>query len=419
MDYKKMIPYINGENELSANVVQLAEKYSNEGGDGLFLYNYSKDEKSRSELLAVTKEIVKEVDIPIMLGIYAERFEDVKKAVYAGAAQVVIKQSLMKEDIIQEAAERFGNDKIIIEMESVGDFQDFAYTKHLKDLGVWAVLLKHVTISDALLCNLDQSSIPVLIRDSLVRNDLSALMKIEPVIGVVTNHFENKSLMKGKQALKTEGISVNTFELSIPFGEMKVNEAGLIPVVVQDYKTGEVLMVAYANEEALQMTVDTGKMTYFSRSRNKLWCKGETSGHFQYVKALLLDCDRDTILAKVKQVGPACHTGNRSCFYTELMKREFNDINPATVLNEVYEVIMDRRSHPREGSYTNYLFDKGLDKILKKCGEEATEIVIAAKNPDAEELKYEISDFLYHLMVLMAECGLDWNDVMKELAYRR
>jgi phosphoribosyl-ATP pyrophosphohydrolase/phosphoribosyl-AMP cyclohydrolase len=124
-------------------------------------------------------------------------------------------------------------------------------------------------------------------------------------------------------------------------------------------------------------------------------------------------------LAKVLQIGPACHTGSQSCFFQELVKKEYNDTNPLTVFTEVFNVILDRKQHPKEGSYTNYLFDKGIDKILKKCGEEATEIVIAAKNPEAEELKYEIADFLYHMMVLMAECNLDWNDIVKELAHRK
>ncbi|KSV60124.1 bifunctional phosphoribosyl-AMP cyclohydrolase/phosphoribosyl-ATP pyrophosphatase [Acetivibrio ethanolgignens] len=193
----------------------------------------------------------------------------------------------------------------------------------------------------------------------------------------------------------------------------------MVPVITQDYKTGEVLMLAYMNEEAYQKTIETGKMVYYSRSRQKLWCKGETSGHHQYVKHLMIDCDSDTILAKVRQIGAACHTGHATCFFTDLVKKEYDDTNPLTVFQDVYDIIKDRKQNPKEGSYTNYLFDKGIDKILKKCGEEATEIVIAAKNPETEELKYEISDFLYHLMVLMAECGLSWNDVIKELAHRR
>lgn len=178
-------------------------------------------------------------------------------------------------------------------------------------------------------------------------------------------------------------------------------------------------MLAYMNEEAYDRTIETGRMTYYSRSRQELWIKGETSGHYQYVKALHLDCDNDTILAKVEQIGAACHTGNYSCFFQELVKKDYKDENPLMILKQDYDVIAERRRNPKEGSYTNYLFDKGIDKILKKVGEEATEMVIAAKNPDAEELKYEISDFLYHMMVLMVDRGLTWEDITRELVERR
>ena len=200
--------------------------------------------------------------------------------------------------------------------------------------------------------------------------------------------------------------------------DFKLNNDGLIPVVVQDYKNDQVLMVAYMNEEAFQNTLKTGKMTYWSRSRQELWLKGLTSGHFQYVKSLALDCDNDTILAKVDQIGAACHTGSRSCFFKPLVQKEYNDTNPLHVFQDVYDVIADRKVHPKDGSYTNYLFDKGIDKILRKVGEECAEIIIAAKNPDKEEIKYEISDFLYHAMVLMVEKGVTWEEITSELARR-
>ena len=174
----------------------------------------------------------------------------------------------------------------------------------------------------------------------------------------------------------------------------------------------------YMNEEAFQKTIDTGKMTYWSRSRNELWVKGLTSGHFQYVKELIVDCDLDTILAKVSQTGAACHTGNPTCFFQPLVGSDYDETNPLQVFESVYNTIVDRRDHPKEGSYTNYLFEKGIDKILKKVGEEATEIIIAAKNPNPEEVKYEMADFLYHAMVLMVERGVSWEDIVKELADR-
>ena len=172
------------------------------------------------------------------------------------------------------------------------------------------------------------------------------------------------------------------------------------------------------NEEAFHATINCGKMTYYSRSRQELWMKGETSGHIQYVKELTADCDFDTILAKVSQVGVACHTGNQSCFFNEIVKKEYIEKNPLKVFETVYNIIEDRKNNPKEGSYTNYLFDKGIDKILKKVCEECTEIVIAAKNPDPEEIKYEISDFLYHVMVLMVEKGVTWEEITQELAQR-
>ena len=212
---------------------------------------------------------------------------------------------------------------------------------------------------------------------------------------------------------------VETFEAALQWDDLEKNSDGLIPVIVQDYRTGEVLMMAYMNEDAYGQTLRTGRMTYFSRSRRQLWLKGETSGHFQYLKSLTADCDKDTLLAKVSQIGAACHTGARSCFFQNIVKKDVEEAaNPLQVFEEVFDVIKDRKLHPKEGSYTNYLFDKGLDKILKKLGEEATEIVIAAKNPSASEVKYEISDFLYHMMVLMAEKEIGWEEITTELANR-
>ncbi len=422
MSYKKIIPYINAENEIPGNVMRLAEEYSYGGADELFIYNYSKDEKSRDEFLTLAKELCKKIDIPFMIGCHVERLEDVKKAIYTGAEAILIKYTLLSNKrLLKEASERFGLDKIVVELDMIdcmdSDGIDLCHT--LAEYKVGKVLLKHVALSPNTIKKIGDSPLPVMIRDSLIRNDISSLLKINNVIGVSTNFFENKDIMKAKHALKAEEVEVNTFESKLEFSDFKLDSNGLIPVIVQDYRTNEVLMLAYMNEEAYNKTVVTGCMTYYSRSRQELWLKGETSGHFQYVKELSLDCDKDTILAKVLQIGPACHTGSRSCFFNELVKKEYKDFDAFHVFKDVYGVIQDRRSNPKEGSYTNYLFDKGIDKILKKCGEESAEIIIAAKNPGAEELRYEIADYLYHLMVLMAECNLDWDDITTELAHRK
>ncbi len=202
---------------------------------------------------------------------------------------------------------------------------------------------------------------------------------------------------------------------------MKFDEKGLIPAIAQDYKTGEVLMQAYMNEESLKQTIETKKATYFSRSRNKIWVKGEESGHFQYVKEILTDCDEDCILLKVEQVGAACHTNNRSCFYRDINLNpvdKTNVPNPA-ILYDVYNVICDRLVNPKEGSYTNYLFDKGVDKMCKKVGEEAAEVIIAAKNRSIDEVTYEVADLFFHVLVVMKEIGVEPDDIFKELQKRR
>ncbi len=200
--------------------------------------------------------------------------------------------------------------------------------------------------------------------------------------------------------------------------ELKFNAHGLMPCIVQDAYTGQVLMLAYVNEESLKLCEQTGYMHYYSRSRKQLWKKGETSGHVQKIVSIEVDCDRDTLLAQVAQTGPACHTGNQSCFYTNLMQKESQ---PATaeILNELFAVIEDRKENPQPGSYTNYLFDKGIDKTLKKVGEEATEVVIAAKNPDVKELQYEAADLLYHLLVLLKQRELRPAAIFEELKSRR
>lgn len=421
MSYKKIIPYINAETELPANVIKQAQAYANGGADELFLYNYSKDEKSREEFLSLAKEITKNIDLPVIVGTYVKRLEDIKKAIYTGAASVMVKYSMLENQaVLKEATERFGADKIRLELDMLEYLESWEeLSRILKESKIGTILIKHLAISPNVKEKLEASPVEVIVRDSLVRNDMSSLMSLHPVVGVSTNFFENKDILKAKYALKSEGIEVNAYESKLPFTDFKLDSNGLIPVIVQDYRTGDVLMLAYMNEEAYNKTIVGGRMTYFSRSRNQLWLKGETSGHFQYVKELIIDCDKDTILAKVLQIGPACHTGKQTCFHTELVKKDYKTPDTLRVFNEVYGVIMDRRLHPKEGSYTNYLFEKGIDKILKKCGEEATEITIAAKNPGAEELRYEIADYLYHLMVLMAECGLDWEDVTRELAHRK
>ncbi|MBA4496212.1 bifunctional phosphoribosyl-AMP cyclohydrolase/phosphoribosyl-ATP diphosphatase HisIE [Paenactinomyces guangxiensis] len=195
---------------------------------------------------------------------------------------------------------------------------------------------------------------------------------------------------------------------------VKYGEDGLIPVIVQDAASKEVLTLAYMNKESLELTINQEETWFFSRSRRSLWHKGETSGHTQKVVALSYDCDRDAILAQVVPAGPACHTGSYSCF--EGTEKNRND--RFHILNQLETLIAEREAERPEGAYTTYLFDKGLDKILKKVGEETAEVIIAAKNRSADELRYETADLLYHLLVLLREAKLPLDEVLMELEKR-
>ncbi len=200
--------------------------------------------------------------------------------------------------------------------------------------------------------------------------------------------------------------------------ELKFTKHGLIPAIVQDSNSGKVLMMAYMNKESLEKTLETGQTVFWSRSRNEFWHKGETSGHFQNVVDIQYDCDADCLLILVEQIGVACHTGEESCFFRS-MKNE-NPVSPkSAVLDQVIKVIRERKQNPVEGSYTNYLFDKGIDKMLKKVGEESAEVIIASKNEEKELIAEEIGDLLYHLSVVLAERDMDWSEVFTVLGKRR
>ena len=201
----------------------------------------------------------------------------------------------------------------------------------------------------------------------------------------------------------------------IEIADLIFDEKGLIPAIVADAATNKVLMLAYMNEESLRITMEKGLACFWSRSRLELWLKGETSGNYQHVVSITADCDRDTLLLLVEPDGPACHLGTESCFSYPLWER---DAQEPFSLEGLMDLIEGRKTERKEGSYTSYLFEKGLDKILKKVGEETTEVIIAAKAQDKAETVYEIADLTYHLLVLMTEAGISIDDIRRELASR-
>lgn len=416
IDGGKAVQWFDDRTLLSDDVVSLAKQYCDRGADELIVFDLSTSDEEHDEAIDLIKKINRVISIPMIAGGNIRRAEDVKKILYAGAKRAILNFSkTLSIDLIEEVSKRFGKERIAV---SLNDFDTLFKQQHLiEEYSTEIVFMHRLDLNSVM----NITKLPcVVLTDTMEQSEILRILKCDGIKGVSGLFISSLDMdFNGfKEICADAGIKMTSFESILDFSEFKLNSDGLIPVIVQDHKTNEVLMMAYMNEEAFDHTVKTGRMTYYSRSRQCQWVKGETSGHFQYVKSLAIDCDKDTLLAKVEQVGAACHTGNRSCFYTTIVGADYDAKNPLQVFESVYNTIVDRREHPKEGSYTNYLFEKGIDKILKKVGEEATEIVIAAKNPNPEEIKYEISDFLYHAMVLMVERGVTWEDITNELADR-
>ena len=408
MEVKSIYPIINFSDD-----DEIAVQYERLGADGVIII--SPDFSDEAMLIKKIRNICEKSDCRLYIWQPYRRLEDIKKVLYAGAAGAWIEAT--EQTLIREAADRFGADRVgmvISEPKLAADEFKLAKELNLSNIFVTGTIEKlPETVGEQKViatCRYENKE---------GQKQLLAVTNVSAIALIYENEtaaLPNIHAMKAE--LETDSVKFNLFRSSLSFSAFKLNDDGLIPVIVQDFRTAEILMLAYMNEKAYEQTLREGMMTYWSRSRQELWRKGDTSGHYQYVKSLDIDCDRDTILAKVEQIGAACHTGHRSCFYTNLASKAYDGRNPMTVFDDVMATILERKENPKEGSYTNYLFDQGIDKILKKVGEEAAEIIIAAKNPDSDEVKYEICDFLYHMMVLMAEREVSWKDITKELAER-
>ena len=416
---KRAVSGLDDLHEVSIDPVALAGSYSDNKCDGIIVFDLSSTDKEHEEAIDIIKEICSAVAVPVIGAGAIHRMEDVKKLLYAGCRQAVLDYGEKDNiEVTREVSLKFGADKLLVMTDSSRVIKEQCA---LINQYVSSVLIQNPAILKEAA---EISPVPVITTlPEISLEKIIEILKMENVDGIAgklvnDNYKEIEAL---KKLCRDNGVEVSEITAAYQWSDFKLNSDGMIPVIVQDYKTDAVLMQAYMNEEAYLATIHTGKMTYYSRSRQELWLKGETSGHYQYVKSLHADCDMDTILARVVQIGAACHTGAYSCFFNEILTlddTEDTQHNPLKVFEDVFAVIRDRKENPKEGSYTNYLFDKGIDKILKKLGEEATEIVIAAKNPNPNEIKYEICDFLYHMMVLMAEKDVTWEEITAELAKR-
>ena len=439
---------------------KLAKFYSDNSVDELVFYDITASNEERKTSLEFVERVARVINIPFSAGGGVSTIEDFKYILRKGADKVSVNSAAVKNpQLIREASMAFGSQCVVLSMD-VKKNDEGSWSVYVKggrektelDAIDWAITAAELGAGEIVVNSIDEDgmkngydlellsritsvvNIPVIASGGAGKKEhfLDALQKtgVDGVLAASVFHFGEIKVPELKQYLKENGAEIRMPEAapqkleSITTEDSDIimisfDKDGLVPCICQDAKTGEVLMLAYMNEQSLRLTLEKKRAVYYSRSRGELWEKGATSGNTQKVRALYYDCDADALLIKVEQTGNACHTGEYSCFFNAV----FDDLgvsadSGSSVFRELYATVIGRKNDPSEGSYTNYLFDKGLDKILKKVGEEAAETIIAAKNQDRQELIGETGDLIYHLTVMLAEKGISMDEIEQELKSR-
>lgn len=423
-----------------ADPISLAKNYEVQGADALFVLDITG--KDREAFLKIIREITSKLKIPVTVGGGIRSLNDVHAVIDAGAKKVSITSAAIAEpDLLKRAAEKYGSEKIVLSIDAgrINKTTWHAFTQGGKNdtgldaiewaqkgqkLGVGEILLNSIDtdgVKDGYQINLNKAvseavSIPVIASGGAGKyEDFRAVFEetnVQSALAASVFHYNEINIRDLKSYLANSAIPVRSFNMA---EDIKFDNQGLIPAIVQDSTTKKVLMLAYMNEEAYKKTIETKETWFYSRSRQELWHKGATSGNKQTVVSMSLDCDGDTLLINVLPHGPACHTGKTSCFFNPIIddKKDSHD-----VIHRIVDTIEHRRNFPEEGAYTNYLFDEGIDKVLKKVGEEASEVIIGAKNNDRAEIKWEVSDLIYHTLVLLNMTNVSVDDI-KDVLYER
>jgi imidazoleglycerol phosphate synthase cyclase subunit/phosphoribosyl-ATP pyrophosphohydrolase len=427
--------------------VEAARRYCEQGADELWMLDIRASVEKRPTRLDMIRQVAKVCSVPLGVGGGIRTLDDVEAVVKAGATKVGIgSAALANPEIIRRASYKLGRECTValVDAKAKGDgtyivlgagqtetdIELVAWAKQLCDLGAGSILL--TTMQDGAQTGYDieatravSGAVPVPVIASGGAGKLEDFLEAvteghaSGVLAASVFHFGTLTIGQVKEYLADNGVAVHTGDFD--FSMLRFDERGLIPAIAQDVATGRVLMQAYMNAESLRATLTSGYATYYSRSRQALWRKGETSGNTQRIREILYDCDGDCLLLKVVPAGPACHTGEETCFYRSLERMDGGRSTAvgSGILQDVYNVVLDRMANPKEGSYTNKLLTGGVDRIGKKVVEEAFETVLAAKNKDFAETRFETADLLYHLMVLLVEQGVALEDVYAELQNRR
>lgn len=427
--------------------IECIERYCAEGADEIWLLDISASTEGRKTNLDMVKAAAAHCTVPLCVGGGIKSLDDADAVMAAGASKVGVgSAALHNDEVVRRVSYKYGVNAttalVDVFKNAQGEYEvmDAGQKPSGKQLKPWIRQLEAWGAGEILLTTMQDgartgydleatriaaqaSSLPVIASGGAGElahfADAATKAGAKGVLAAGVFHSGALTISQVKDYLAAQGIPV-LHKDEIDLDAIKFDEKGLVPAIAQDAQTGTVLMLAYMNRESLTLTLRTKLATYFSRSRQELWVKGATSGHYQHVREVRYDCDGDAILLKVDQQGAACHTGNYSCFFNPLLTLPGGRSSSMgmRIIQSVYDQVLDRKAHPKEGSYTNMLLNKGVDKIGKKVVEEAAEVLIAAKNRSREEVSFEVADLMYHLTVLLADQGMCWDDIYAELENR-
>ncbi len=427
--------------EISDDPVLFAQKYEKDGADYLVFYDIGATVDNKDIFYEKIEEILQAVNIPLVVGGGIRTLADCDKLYNLGVKYFSVNSAAVKNpDLLQEVSVKYGSDSLIlsVDVKRVGGAYHVFLGAGKEDtglnakewigkaagLGAGTIVINSIDtdgmkegydiemlafLTENLNCNIVASGGAGKTEDFI--EVFKTNNKITGALAASIFHYNLVSIKEIKQQLE------NMTNISIDMESLKFDERGLIPAIVVDANNNNVLMLAYMNQESLALSIEKNLTHFYSRSRQSLWLKGETSGNYQHIVKIVADCDRDTLLIYVDKDGPACHTGADSCFFNTIYENN-EKTGEAFSLENLYELILDRKKNPGAKSYTSYLFREGRDKILKKVGEESTEVVIAAKGDSKKETIYEMADLLYHNLVLMADMGIEITDILNELKGR-
>ncbi|MGI6090183.1 MAG: bifunctional phosphoribosyl-AMP cyclohydrolase/phosphoribosyl-ATP diphosphatase HisIE [Saccharofermentanales bacterium] len=425
--------------EISDDPVALAQKYGQDGADYLVFYDIGATVDNKDIFYDKIAEILKVVNIPVVVGGGIRTLSDCDRLYDLGVRHFSINSAAIRNPaLLQEVSAKYGSDNLIlsVDVKKVGAAYHVFLGAGKEDtgldakkwiekgvaLGAGTVVINSID-TDGVKEGYDLAMLEILTEDvncnvvasggaGKIEDFLEVFRKNKKVTGALAAsifHYDLVSIKEIKEAMVTM--------IDIDIDNLKFDERGLIPAIVVDAQNNNTLMLAYMNRESLALSIEKRLTHFYSRSRQSLWLKGETSGNYQHIVKIVADCDLDTLLVYVNKDGPACHTGEESCFFN-IVYQDAEKKDAAFSLAKLYDLILGRKENPGEKSYTSYLFREGRDKILKKVGEESTEVVIAAKGDDKGETIYELADLLYHSLVLMADMDIQITDILAELAGR-